>query len=505
MTSMGLPVVADMAHDTFISYSKRDKATADAVCHALEADGIRCWIAPRDLRAGLTWKQGLVEAIRETRMMVLIFSSQANSSAQVQREVDIAFESKHPILPFRIEDVEMNDDLYYCVAARHWLDALTDPKDEQIKELVASVRALVGTQSQPSATPTPPTVDGGLLAGRLGGRAVRRMTIGAVVIAIALMGRVLFPALFPAPSVAELAGRGVAAYNAEDYATALPFLVEAAEKDDPEAQFTLGSMYLNTYGVAKDVDRALALFQASADQGFAGAQTNLGYMYQHGLGVETDAEEAVRLYQLAAEQGDTIAEVNLVRMDSSKGGEAPDDSVRPVDTPPVDTPDDGMAAAAPGNGLLVMVYGEGPGPLLVEGFILRSLRTRREVRLMDANSLAIIRRDETAVRSASQGDFLSLADLGRQHGAEFMIVGDLESSATRAAGPMFSGSAQLNLRMYRVSSGEVVNSAVFRVGMGGEPARAGRTAADARSQAAEEVGKQGAGAARGWLVRALRN
>ena len=33
----------------------------------------------------------------------------------------IAFESEHPILPFRIEDVEMNDDLYYCVAARHWL------------------------------------------------------------------------------------------------------------------------------------------------------------------------------------------------------------------------------------------------------------------------------------------------------------------------------------------------------------------------------------------------
>jgi hypothetical protein len=31
-------------HDVFISYSGTDKSAADAVCHAPEADGIRCWI-----------------------------------------------------------------------------------------------------------------------------------------------------------------------------------------------------------------------------------------------------------------------------------------------------------------------------------------------------------------------------------------------------------------------------------------------------------------------------
>ncbi len=38
-----------MAHDVFISHSAKDKATADAVCAVLEAEGIRCWIAPRDV------------------------------------------------------------------------------------------------------------------------------------------------------------------------------------------------------------------------------------------------------------------------------------------------------------------------------------------------------------------------------------------------------------------------------------------------------------------------
>jgi hypothetical protein len=44
-----------MARDVFISYSSKDKPTADAVCATLEANGIRCWIAPRDVVPGSDW------------------------------------------------------------------------------------------------------------------------------------------------------------------------------------------------------------------------------------------------------------------------------------------------------------------------------------------------------------------------------------------------------------------------------------------------------------------
>ncbi len=37
-----------MAHEVFISHSSKDKLTADALCHALEQNGVSCWIAPRD-------------------------------------------------------------------------------------------------------------------------------------------------------------------------------------------------------------------------------------------------------------------------------------------------------------------------------------------------------------------------------------------------------------------------------------------------------------------------
>ncbi|GMR14153.1 MAG: hypothetical protein BMS9Abin29_2390 [Gemmatimonadota bacterium] len=171
-------------------------------------------------------------------------------------------------------------------------------------------------------------------------------------------------------------------------------------------------------------------------------------------------------------------------------------TVAPVDETPEET--------APATGLLVIVYGDdGPGARQAEASVMRSLGTRREVTPMDASSLALIRGDEPAVRAALEGDFLALAELGRKQRAEFMIVGDLRSSA-RPGGPMYSGSAQLDLRMYRVSTGELVESGVFRVGMGGEPGRVGTSELDARTQAADEAGKQGASAAKRWLMRALR-
>ena len=54
-----------MAHDVFISYSVKDKNVADAVCANLEAGGIRCWIAPRDVGTGGTWAEEIVQAIRQ--------------------------------------------------------------------------------------------------------------------------------------------------------------------------------------------------------------------------------------------------------------------------------------------------------------------------------------------------------------------------------------------------------------------------------------------------------
>ena len=52
-----------MPHDVFISYSSKDKNVADAVCAVLERNGIRCWVAPRDVIPGIVWGTAIVGAI----------------------------------------------------------------------------------------------------------------------------------------------------------------------------------------------------------------------------------------------------------------------------------------------------------------------------------------------------------------------------------------------------------------------------------------------------------
>ena len=51
-----------MAHHVFVSYSQHDKPVADAVVARLEQAGFRCWMAPRDVLAGTSWGDAIVNA-----------------------------------------------------------------------------------------------------------------------------------------------------------------------------------------------------------------------------------------------------------------------------------------------------------------------------------------------------------------------------------------------------------------------------------------------------------
>lgn len=132
-----------MAHDVFISYAASDKPVADAVCAMLESRGIRCWIAPRDVLPGTDWGDSIVHAVAESRAMVLVFSSHANTSSQVKREVNLAIDKEIPIAPFRIENVMPSGSLEYYLDVTHWLDALSPPLEKHIEKLSNDVARLL--------------------------------------------------------------------------------------------------------------------------------------------------------------------------------------------------------------------------------------------------------------------------------------------------------------------------------------------------------------------------
>jgi TIR domain len=68
----------------FISYASHDAAVAQKVCSALEGAGFLCWIAPRNVVPGTMYADGIVHAIDESSILVLILSAQAVASAHVR-------------------------------------------------------------------------------------------------------------------------------------------------------------------------------------------------------------------------------------------------------------------------------------------------------------------------------------------------------------------------------------------------------------------------------------
>jgi hypothetical protein len=138
-----------MPHDVFISYSSLDKTAADAACAALEAAGIRCWIAPRDVTPGAEWGEAIIVAINECRVMILVFSANANNSPQIRREVERAVSKGLPIIPLRIQDIAPARSLEYFIGDVHWLDALTPPLEARLRRLAESVRALLQVDATP--------------------------------------------------------------------------------------------------------------------------------------------------------------------------------------------------------------------------------------------------------------------------------------------------------------------------------------------------------------------
>jgi galactofuranose transport system substrate-binding protein len=151
----------NMAHDVFISYSSKDKPIADAICAHLEGKGARCWIAPRDIRAGEDWPTAITKAIAQSRIMVLVFSASSNSSEDVSRELRLAARNKLVIIPFRIEDIEPEEGKKYYLETTHWLDAINPLTQEQINALMDCVKAVIpimgGTNPPPPPPPPPPS------------------------------------------------------------------------------------------------------------------------------------------------------------------------------------------------------------------------------------------------------------------------------------------------------------------------------------------------------------
>lgn len=145
-----------MEPEVFICHSSVDARVASEICTRLEEGGVRCWIAPRDPVPGIPYGEQIVEAIATARIVLLVFSKNANESPPVMNEIELASNRRKIILPVRIEDVTPSPSLEFYVRAIHWFDAATRPREDAWPELVRDVQILVGETPPSAGTATAP-------------------------------------------------------------------------------------------------------------------------------------------------------------------------------------------------------------------------------------------------------------------------------------------------------------------------------------------------------------
>ena len=129
--------------------------------------------------------------------------------------------------------------------------------------------------------------------------------------------RIVFTLAIPLLSSVGLGAdleKGLAAYNVGDYETSLAECQPLAEEGDAMAQFCVGRLYANGFGVAMNDELALRWYGLAAEQGYSEAQFNLGLMHANGWGVEMNDQEAAKWYRLAAEQGFITAQTSLAML-----------------------------------------------------------------------------------------------------------------------------------------------------------------------------------------------
>lgn len=107
----------------FISHAKADAKKAQAIAEGLEKRGFKCWIAPRDVKAGRAYGDEIIRGIESAKAFVLVLSKASNDSAFVAREVERAVSKKKPVLAIRIADVEPAPSLELFVSSTQWIDA----------------------------------------------------------------------------------------------------------------------------------------------------------------------------------------------------------------------------------------------------------------------------------------------------------------------------------------------------------------------------------------------
>jgi hypothetical protein len=209
--------------------------------------------------------------------MVMVVSSGSNSSRHVKSEIDRAFSLGQVIIPFRVENIELDKGLAYYLSKTHWLDAVSPPLEQHIDHLAATIRKL-STQDTPSNPPAQPQPAPSLPAQPIPPVAANKrslLLLAGVLGLVAVIGVLGFLLLTSRRETAKVApssaSKKVVKHRASSSPGPSPAPASLADQPSIEGVWKIakaraldGTSYSGTVQFIKQGDRYLATWQTNA-------------------------------------------------------------------------------------------------------------------------------------------------------------------------------------------------------------------------------------------------
>ncbi len=139
---------------TFISYSTKNQAKADAIRAILQENGIDVWMAPGSIPVGEKYASAINQAIRNCACFMLLLSNDSQSSTWVAKEVERAVNYGKIIMPIKLEEVTLNDEFEFYISNAHIVSLFdVQPDSAVMKKILKVVQGHLKNDAKASENP----------------------------------------------------------------------------------------------------------------------------------------------------------------------------------------------------------------------------------------------------------------------------------------------------------------------------------------------------------------
>lgn len=126
----------------FVSYSSQDRNKVIPFVNVLEDNGIPIWIDQNKIHGGGDHTVEIPKAIRKSCVVLFFVSSKSFQSPDVKKEISIADQKNKPIIPLRLEIVDIPDTFAYNLVGRQHITFFGRDATDVLSDVRAALKDL---------------------------------------------------------------------------------------------------------------------------------------------------------------------------------------------------------------------------------------------------------------------------------------------------------------------------------------------------------------------------